>query len=85
MPIKRFKPTSPARRYFETINDGLSKDRPERKLLDTHRSTGGRNHTGRITSRFRGGGHKRRYRIVDWKRSKLGATARSATSSRPTA
>jgi large subunit ribosomal protein L2 len=80
MAIKRFKPTSPARRYFETVGlDELSKDRPERKLLDVKRSTGGRNHTGRITSRFRGGGHKRRYRMVDWKRGKLGVPAKVAS------
>jgi large subunit ribosomal protein L2 len=80
MAIKRFKPTSPARRYFETVGlDELSKDRPERKLLDVHRSTGGRNHSGRITSRFRGGGHKRRYRMVDWKRNKLGVPAKVAS------
>jgi large subunit ribosomal protein L2 len=80
MAIKRFKPTSPARRYFETVGlDELSKDRPERKLLDVQKSTGGRNHTGRITSRFRGGGHKQRYRIVDWKRSKLGVPAKVAS------
>jgi large subunit ribosomal protein L2 len=80
MAIKRFKPTSPARRYFETVGlDELSKDRPERKLLDVHRSTGGRNHSGRITSRFRGGGHKRRYRMVYWKRNKLGVPAKVAS------
>jgi large subunit ribosomal protein L2 len=80
MAIKRFKPTSPARRYFETVGlDELSKDRPERKLLDVQKSSGGRNHTGRITSRFRGGGHKQRYRIVDWKRGKLGVPAKVAS------
>ena len=75
MAIKRFKPTSPARRYYETMNDGLSKAKPERKLLDVQKSTGGRNNSGRITSRFRGGGHKQRYRLVDWKRSKVGVPA----------
>ena len=80
MPIKRFKPTSPARRYFETVGLGeLSKDRPERKLLDVQKSTGGRNHWGRITSRFRGGGHKQRYRVIDWKRNKPGVPARVAS------
>jgi large subunit ribosomal protein L2 len=78
MAIKRFKPTSPARRYFETTGFAeLTKGaKPERKLLDTQRSTGGRNHSGRITSRFRGGGHKQRYRIVDWKRNKVGVPAK---------
>jgi large subunit ribosomal protein L2 len=80
MAIKRFKPTSPARRYFETVGLGdLSKDRPERKLLDVQKSTGGRNHWGRITSRFRGGGHKQRYRMIDWKRNKPGVPARVAS------
>jgi large subunit ribosomal protein L2 len=80
MAIKRFKPTSPARRYFETVGlADLSKDKPERKLLDVQKSTGGRNHWGRITSRFRGGGHKQRYRIIDWKRNKPGVPARVAS------
>jgi large subunit ribosomal protein L2 len=80
MAIKRFKPTSPARRYFETVGlDELSKDKPERKLLDVQRSTGGRNHWGRITSRFRGGGHKQRYRLIDWKRNKPGVPAKVAS------
>ena len=80
MAIKRFKPTSPARRYFETVGlDELSKDKPERKLLDVQKSTGGRNHWGRITSRFRGGGHKQRYRVIDWKRNKPGVPAKVAS------
>ena len=79
MPIKRYKPTSPSRRYYETIVGDLSKDKPERKLLDVQKSTGGRNHWGRITSRFRGGGHKQRYRIVDWKRNKVGVPAKVAS------
>jgi large subunit ribosomal protein L2 len=79
MPIKRFKPTSPARRYYETNVGDVSKDRPERSLLEVQTSTGGRNHSGRITSRFRGGGHKQRYRLVDWKRNKVGVPARVAS------
>jgi large subunit ribosomal protein L2 len=80
MAIKRFKPTSPARRYFETVGlDELSKDKPERRLLDVQKSTGGRNHWGRITSRFRGGGHKQRYRVIDWKRNKPGVPAKVAS------
>ncbi len=79
MGIKRFKPTSPARRYFETLDDKLSKDKAERSLIDVQKSTGGRNNSGRITSRFRGGGHKQRYRIVDFKRNKLGVPARVAS------
>ena len=80
MAIKRFKPTSPARRYFETVGlDELSKDAPERSLMDVQKSKGGRNHRGIITSRFRGGGHKQRYRIVDFKRNKPGVPARVAS------
>jgi large subunit ribosomal protein L2 len=80
MAIKRYKPTSPARRYFETVGlDELSGDKPERKLLDVQKSTGGRNHSGRITSRFRGGGHKQRYRLIDWKRNKVGVPAKVAS------
>jgi large subunit ribosomal protein L2 len=79
MPIKRYKPTSPSRRYYETISDGLSKDKPERKLLEVQKSTGGRNHRGIITSRFRGGGHKQRYRVIDWKRNKPGVPAKVAS------
>ena len=80
MAIKRFKPTSPARRYFETVGlEDLSKDAPERRLLDVQKSKGGRNHHGRITSRFRGGGHKQRYRLVDFKRNKVGVPARVAS------
>lgn len=79
MKIKRYKPTSPARRYYEVLgSSGLTKKAPERSLVEGKRSTGGRNHTGRITSRFRGGGHKRRYRLVDFKRGKVGVPAKVA-------
>jgi large subunit ribosomal protein L2 len=80
MAIKRYKPTSPARRYFETVGlEDLSGDKPHRKLLGVQKSTGGRNHSGRITSRFRGGGHKQRYRLIDWKRNKVGVPAKVAS------
>jgi large subunit ribosomal protein L2 len=76
MSVKRYKPTSPARRYFEVLSsEDLSKKEPERALTEGKRSTGGRNHTGRTTSRFRGGGHKRRYRLIDFKRGKSGVPA----------
>jgi len=70
MGVKNFKPTSPARRYY-SVSDfkEISKDaEPLKKLLEHQTRTGGRNHYGRITSRFRGGGHKQRYRVIDWKR-----------------
>ncbi|MDD9946690.1 MAG: 50S ribosomal protein L2 [Myxococcales bacterium] len=80
MAIKRYKPTSPARRTYEVVGlSELSKGGPERKLAKGKRATAGRNHNGRITSRFRGGGHKRRYREIDWKRNKVGVPARVAT------
>lgn len=76
MAIKAFKPTSPARRFY-TVSDfsEVSKKKPEKKLLDHQTSSGGRNNAGRITSRFRGGGHKQRYRIIDFRRQKIGVPA----------
>src|SRR6476661_9194213 len=81
MAIKTFKPRSPARRYytvasFEEITVG---NQPERSLVEHQTSTGGRNTYGRITSRFRGGGHKQRYRLIDWKRNKIGVPGKVAT------
>jgi large subunit ribosomal protein L2 len=76
MGIKSYKPTSPARRYY-TASDyaEITKDQPERSLVEKKTSTGGRNNYGRITARFRGGGHKRRYRLIDFKRDKIGVPA----------
>jgi large subunit ribosomal protein L2 len=76
MGIKSFKPTSPARRFY-TVSDfkEVTKSTPERSLIEKQNSTGGRNNNGRITSRFRGGGHKQRYRLVDFKRDKIGVPA----------
>lgn len=76
MTVKRYKPTSPARRFFEVMtNEELSDAPPEASLLEGKHSTGGRNNHGRITTRFRGGGHKRRYRQIDFRRDKLGVPA----------
>ena len=71
MAIRKRKPTSPGRR-FQTSSDfsELSTDSPEKSLLAKQHSTGGRNNHGRKTSRHRGGGHKRRYRVVDFRRNK---------------
>ncbi len=79
MAIKKFKPTSPGRRFM-TVADtsGLSKEGPERSLLAPLHKKGGRNVHGRITVRHRGGGHKRKYRIIDFKRNKDGVPARVA-------
>ena len=76
MGIRSYKPTSPARRYY-SVSDfkEITKAEPERSLLEKQTSTGGRNNCGRITSRFRGGGHKQRYRLIDWKRDKIGIPA----------
>ena len=71
MPIKAFKPTTPSRRFLTQVDfSDLSSKRPEKGLTQSKPSTGGRNSYGRITSRFRGGGHKRLYRIVDFRRDK---------------
>jgi large subunit ribosomal protein L2 len=81
MGIKNFKPTSPARRYYSVSDfaDVTKGAEPLRKLTEHQTVTGGRNNTGRITSRFRGGGHKQRYRLIDWKRNKIGVPAKVAT------
>ena len=80
MALKFYKPTSPARRHtsspdFAEITKGK---KPERKLTTTTSSSGGRNQHGRITTRHRGGGHKQRLRIIDWKRAKDGVAAKVA-------
>ena len=79
MPIRKYKPTTPGRRGM-TVADfsKLTKKKPEKSLLAPLTRTGGRNNKGRITAYQRGGGHKRRYRLVDFKRDKLGVPARVA-------
>jgi large subunit ribosomal protein L2 len=79
MGIRAYKPTSAGRRFY-TVSDfaEITTDVPLKKLTEGKARTGGRNHYGRITSRFRGGGHKQRYRIVDFKRAKIGVPARVA-------
>ncbi len=79
MPIKEYNPTSPGRRGMTAVtNEGLSPNKPEKSLTKTITATGGRNNAGRITVRFRGGGHKRRYRKVDFKREKAGVPGKVA-------
>ncbi len=76
MALKNFKPRTPARRYYTVTSfAGLTKKAPERALIRHQTSTGGRNNQGRITSRFRGGGHKQRFRVIDWKRQRIGIPA----------
>lgn len=80
MAIKKVKPTSSGRRFQTYADPGaLTPQAPERRLLDKRTRSGGRNNRGRITIRHRGGGHKRHYRIIDFKRDKTGIPARVAT------
>ena len=73
MPTKPYRPTSPGRRGMTVIKDKtLSKEQPEKSLTTSLPRSGGRNSFGRITTRFRGGGHKRLYRVIDFKRNKIG-------------
>lgn len=80
MGLKRYKPTSPGRR-FQTVSDfaDITKTTPEKSLLEPLHKTGGRNNNGRITTRHQGGGHKRRYRKIDFKRNKDGVPAKVAS------
>ncbi len=74
MPTKKFNPTSPARRFMTVSTfEEITKSEPERSLLTSLSKNGGRNNYGRITVRHRGGGNKRKYRIIDFKRNKIGA------------
>jgi large subunit ribosomal protein L2 len=75
MPLKKFKPVTPGSRFRSvTAGADLTRKGPEKSLTESLSGTGGRNHHGRITSRRRGGGHKRRYRVIDFKRNKVGVT-----------
>ncbi len=80
MPVKVYKPTSAGRRGMTGHSfEEITRSRPERSLTEALRRKGGRNNTGRITVRHRGGGHKRRYRLIDWKRDKFDSTAEVLT------
>jgi len=77
MPIKVYKPTSPGRRGMTSLTfEEITRSEPERSLLRPLKKKAGRNVRGKITVRHRGGGHKRRYRIIDFKRDKIGIPAR---------
>ena len=80
MAIKKFKPVTPGMRFRSIVDnsDILTKKPPERSLLEGLSKSGGRNHHGRITSRRRGGGHKRRYRRIDFRRDKFGIPGKIA-------
>ena len=76
MAIKFYKPTTPGRRNMTTMDySGLSKVAPERSLLEPIKKNAGRNSYGRITVRHRGGGNRRKYRVIDFKRERFGITA----------
>jgi ribosomal protein L2, bacterial/organellar len=76
MALKSYKPTTPGQRQLVTVDRSeLWKGKPEASLTEGLRKKGGRNNLGRITVRFRGGGHKRRYRLIDFKRNKFDVSA----------
>ncbi len=80
MPIKSFRPFTPSRRYMTVVTrEGITADKPEKSLVEKKVRSGGRNNTGRVTSRFIGGGHKQAYRVIDFKRDKTGVPAVVAT------
>jgi len=79
MPIRKYKPTSPARRSMSVSTfEEITKKKPERRLIEPLKKHAGRNNKGRITTRHRGGGNKRFYRLVDFKRNKTGIPAKVA-------
>src|SRR5207244_8548834 len=80
MPLRKRKPTSPGRR-FQSVSDfaEITTDQPEKSLLRPKPSTGGRNVHGRLTARNVGGGHKQKYRVIDFRREKDGIPAKVAS------
>ena len=72
MPVKKFSPTSPGRRFYTVQTfDEITETTPLKSLTKAKSKSGGRNNNGRITTRFRGGGHKQKYRVIDFKRNKI--------------
>jgi large subunit ribosomal protein L2 len=79
MALKKFRPTSPGTRFKTALNfDEITKSKPQKSLTEPIKKTGGRDNRGRITVRFIGGGHKQRYRMVDFRRNKSGVPAKVA-------
>ena len=79
MALKKYKPTSPGRRFMSVSSfEEVTKTKPEKSLTEALTKKGGRNNKGRITTRHQGGGHKRRYRVIDFKRVKDGVPAKVA-------
>jgi large subunit ribosomal protein L2 len=80
MAIKKYKPTSPGRRYAtRLVREEITTDQPEKSLLEHVKKTGGRNNNGRVTAKHRGGGHKKRFRRIDFKRDKFSIPAKVAS------
>ena len=80
MPVKKYKPVTPSQRFRTGYTfDEITTDKPEKSLLKPKSKSGGRNNRGRITCRHRGGGHRRHYRIIDFKRNKFDIPAKVAT------
>lgn len=80
MPVKTYKPTSPGRRFQTGASfEEITKSEPEKSLLRPLKKSGGRNAKGRVTTRHRGGGHKRQYRVIDFKRNKVDVPAKVAS------
>ncbi len=79
MPVKKYKPTSPGRRFMSVSSfDEVTRSSPEKSLVEHLKKHSGRNMNGRITVRHRGGGHKKLYRIIDFKRNKIGVPGKVA-------
>ena len=80
MALKTYKPTTPSQRQLVIVDrSGLYKGKPVKALTEGKNSTGGRNNNGRITSRFRGGGHKQAYRVIDFKRAQVRCSRRRSS------
>jgi large subunit ribosomal protein L2 len=80
MPVKSFTPFTPSRRFMTVVTrEDITKETPEKSLVESKKRSGGRNSIGRVTSRFIGGGHKKAYRVIDFKRDKHGVPATVAS------
>ena len=80
MAIKTYRPVTPTRRFTTTVSrEDITKDTPEKSLVEGKKRSGGRNNLGLVSIRFRGGGHKKAYRVIDFKRDKVGIPAKVAS------
>ena len=80
MGIKKYKPTTPSLRFTELLNfEEITTNKPEKSLLAPIKKSGGRNSAGEMTMRYKGGGHKRRYRMIDFKRDKFDIAGKVAS------